>query len=222
MKSFDSHYDLVRSEFKNQEHRAYIGGFWEELGELQLSFLKQQGLKPEHKLLDMGCGSLRGGVKFIDYLKPFHYFGLDINPHLIEKGRELELNEELAKKVNDQSFTSNASFSPEFNVDSFDYGIAFSLFTHVPAERIRECLVKLRTKFMNGHFFATVFVVEANKYCEHAEQKMGIVTKPNEDPYHYTLTQLKHLAEESGWKFTWVGDFNHPRNQQMALFTVPT
>ncbi|MBZ9610335.1 SAM-dependent methyltransferase [Rheinheimera maricola] len=219
MSKIDSHYDLIRSEFNNQEHRAYIGGFWEELGTLQLSVLKQHGLQPHHNLLDIGCGSLRGGVKFIDYLAEFHYFGLDINPHLIQKGRALELTTELAAKVSNDNFTSNATFTADFDIDQFDFGIAFSLFTHLPAERIRECLIQLRPKFNHGKFLATVFIVEPEEYPQKVTQKLGIVTKPDEDPYHYTLEMLENLARETGWSFTWIGDFNHPRNQKMVMFS---
>jgi cyclopropane fatty-acyl-phospholipid synthase-like methyltransferase len=43
-----------------------IGGLGELMGDHQLQFLVDQGLKPEHRLLDIGCGSLRLGVKAID------------------------------------------------------------------------------------------------------------------------------------------------------------
>jgi hypothetical protein len=42
-------------------HRNYVGGMWEEIGKLQFDFLVQQGLKPSHCFLDIGCGSFRGG-----------------------------------------------------------------------------------------------------------------------------------------------------------------
>jgi cyclopropane fatty-acyl-phospholipid synthase-like methyltransferase len=47
----------------------------------------KEGLKPEHYLLDIGCGSLRGGVHFIAYLEPRHYFGIDKDEQLLEAGR---------------------------------------------------------------------------------------------------------------------------------------
>ena len=37
-------------------HREAIGGLWDELGEHQLGFLIREGMKPHHKLLDIGCG----------------------------------------------------------------------------------------------------------------------------------------------------------------------
>ncbi|HEY7982454.1 MAG TPA: hypothetical protein VID19_13355, partial [Candidatus Eremiobacteraceae bacterium] len=37
-------------------HRAYVGGIWEEIGKLQFDFLVAHGLRPEHHLVDVGCG----------------------------------------------------------------------------------------------------------------------------------------------------------------------
>ena len=68
-------------------HRWAIGGRWEEIGQLRLDFLRERGLQPQHHLLDVGCGSLRGGVRFILYLETGHYSGLDRNDRLLDVGR---------------------------------------------------------------------------------------------------------------------------------------
>src|SRR5262245_17052197 len=84
------HRALTDEEIRAGAHRDFVGGLWDEIGRLQFDFLVAHGLKPEHKLVDVGCGALRGGVHFIRYLKPGHYFGLDLNASLIKAGeREL-------------------------------------------------------------------------------------------------------------------------------------
>ena len=80
----ESHYYLNNN--KNINHREYIGDKWDEIGKLQFDFLIKKGLKPHHKLIDIGCGSLRGGVHFINYLNKKNYFGTDINYDLIKIG----------------------------------------------------------------------------------------------------------------------------------------
>ena len=65
-----SHYDALENMKKavaDGHHREVIGGMWEELGRLQKRFLIEQGLKPDHRFLDMGCGSLRAGVPLTDF-----------------------------------------------------------------------------------------------------------------------------------------------------------
>ena len=53
-------------------------GQWEEHRCFQIAFLREQGLKPSHKILEIGCGPLTGGIPIIRYLEPNNYFGLDI------------------------------------------------------------------------------------------------------------------------------------------------
>jgi hypothetical protein len=43
-----------------EDHRRCVGGKWDEIGKLQIDFLKEQGLEKNMKFLDIGCGSLRG------------------------------------------------------------------------------------------------------------------------------------------------------------------
>ena len=66
-------------DIRRQKHRDFIGGKWSEIGQLQFDFLLESGLQPHHKLLDIGCGCLRGGIHFINYLEASNYSGLDIN-----------------------------------------------------------------------------------------------------------------------------------------------
>jgi hypothetical protein len=56
----DSIYDNtahIRSQVNAGRHREVVGDLWDELGNLQLAFLRKHGLRPEHRLLDIGCGS---------------------------------------------------------------------------------------------------------------------------------------------------------------------
>ena len=136
--------DAVTAAIKRGLHRKVIGGMWDELGQLQLDFLKAQGLGPAHDLLDVGCGSLRGGVKFIPYLDPGGYWGIDKDPTLLQVGWDIELAKcgltarqprvQLVCLDDFQFFSLGAQF---------DYAIAQSLFTHLPLNRIRRCLARL-------------------------------------------------------------------------------
>ena len=79
-------------------HRDYVGGMWDEIGELQFSFLKRQGLRPDQVLLDIACGSLRLGVKAIPYLQPGHYLGIEKEQQLLDAGVQQELGETLLQQ----------------------------------------------------------------------------------------------------------------------------
>ena len=72
-------------------HREYIGGRWDEIGALQFDFLVAHGLRPEHVLLDIACGSFRLGVRAVPYLDAGNYHGIEKERRLIEIGAEQEL-----------------------------------------------------------------------------------------------------------------------------------
>eukprot|EP00929_Paragymnodinium_shiwhaense_P056529 TRINITY_DN28286_c0_g1_i2.p3 TRINITY_DN28286_c0_g1~~TRINITY_DN28286_c0_g1_i2.p3 ORF type:complete len:106 (-),score=24.72 TRINITY_DN28286_c0_g1_i2:81-398(-) len=57
-----TYYELPGAE----NYQEDVGAAWDTIGPLQLEFLRGQGLLPQHRLLDLACGSLRGGVHFVD------------------------------------------------------------------------------------------------------------------------------------------------------------
>src|SRR5881275_1842689 len=71
-----------------RDHRAAVGGHWDDVGRLQFETLVALGLRPEHRLLDMPCGSFRAGRFFADYLEPGNYIGVDADAELIDAGRK--------------------------------------------------------------------------------------------------------------------------------------
>ena len=70
-----------------QDPAAGIGGLWDQMGEKQLAFLRKEGLRIEHKLLDVGCGTLRAGRLFIGFLAPGNYTGFDLSKEAINQSR---------------------------------------------------------------------------------------------------------------------------------------
>lgn len=84
----------TREEIHKVSHRAFVGGdgdYWDKIGDLQFRFLVERGLAPSDTLIDVACGSLRGGVRFIRYLEPGHYLGIDKYIELIIYGVGAEL-----------------------------------------------------------------------------------------------------------------------------------
>lgn len=63
-------------EFLDETHHRAYGRPWC-IGRDYFRFLRDIGLRPEHRVLDFGCGAGRLGVWLIGYLAPGHYFGID-------------------------------------------------------------------------------------------------------------------------------------------------
>jgi SAM-dependent methyltransferase len=200
-----------------------IGGMWEELGQLQFDFLVRQGLAPDMLLLDVGCGCLRGGIHFIKYLDSGNYYGLDLNQPLLDAGYDEEVTAAgLQARLPRENLICDSQFAFERFGKSFQYALAQSVFSHLPLNHIRLCLIKLAACIAKGgRFYATFFVSPPGHAIELPllHEPGGVVTHPHRDPYHYTVEDLTWCAKGLPWKVDYLGEWNHPRAQKMILFT---
>jgi SAM-dependent methyltransferase len=200
------------------DHRAVVGGMWEEMGRKQLEYLVEQGLRPDHHFLDVGCGSLRGGIHFVRYLEPDRYCGLDIQQPLLDAGRrELDaagLDPDAAWLMQDDAFRFGR-FERRF-----DFALAQSVFTHLPFNTIMRCLAEIECALRpGGRFYATFFRHPAPRLsAEPLRQTEKITSYPDRDPFHYDPDVFRWAVEGSTLDVELVGDWDHPRNQQMLLF----
>ena len=217
---------LVHSKFsriaKPHWHKIAVGGLWEEMGKLQFNFMVGEGLKPEDYLLDVGCGSLRGGIHFVRYLEPGHYFGIDINRDLIEAGKgELKKNHLTDKKpvLTEMDNFLFSSLSQEFN-----YALAQSVFTHLPLNSILMCIMNIdKVLVWGGRFYATFFEnPEGRSRLEPIVHPRadgpGIATYFDKDPYHYDFETFKWMCEGTKLRVEYIGEWGHPRDQKMLVF----
>ena len=209
----------MRERLRQKRHRDYVGGLWEELGRFQLEQLVQHGLLPEHRLLDIGCGCLRGGVHFVRYLKPGGYYGHDLHPELIAAGLEEELAP-LGLGVPPAHFQTNADFDFSGFPVLFDFALAQSLFSHLPFNEIRLCLERLAPHMRpGGRFYATFFALPDDQPLAQAyRQPRGPNTLPHQDPYHYYPRDMEYACLGLPWRLVRLGDVGHPRGQHALLY----
>lgn len=217
-------HDKIAEQAAGGQHRELVGGLWDEIGALQLGFLQANGLTPQHKLLDIGCGSLRLGVRAVDYLEAGNYWGTDINKSLLSTGYQKEIVPAgLNHKLPRENLIVDADFTFAGLPRSFDFAIAQSVFTHLPLNHMRLCLANL-AEHIDGPctFFLTAFIVPQEALSTSFKHYPGeITTHPHRDPYHYSLLDLQYVTSGLPWSVEYVGDWKHPRNQKMATFSKP-
>jgi SAM-dependent methyltransferase len=129
-------FGMVRAAEKRQElvGPAYL---WEMKRDFQIAFLKQQGLKPNHFLLDFGCGVLRGGIPLIAYLDQGRYYGHEVRPAVLEEGRKALAEAGLGYK----SPTLASGELRDWHLsESFDFVWAFSVLIHLSDGILEESL----------------------------------------------------------------------------------
>jgi SAM-dependent methyltransferase len=209
----------VRYRLSPGSYRVAVGGLWDEVGTLQFEYLVAQGLEPDHRLLDIGCGSMRGGLRFVEYLSPGHYYGLDISPDLLSAGRRELANAGLTAREPHLIVDDGFRFG-RFEA-SFDYALALSVFTHFPFNVIMRCLAEVEHVLSpGGRFYATFYLNPGPRLNvePHKERAAGITTV-DADPFYYDPDMFRWAVAESSLEFSLIGDWKHPRNQQMMVFT---
>ena len=195
-------------------------GHWEYLGQLQFDYLVARGLQPHHDFLDVGCGPLRAGVLFIKYLDAGKYAGIDKRDDVLEVSRLVELRR---AGVEDKAPALLASETFEFGKfgRTFDYAIAQSVFTHLSLNSITRCLVEMG-KVLNpgGRFYATIHLnPHGRHFVEDITQPTGLISHYDRDFFHYDLESLHFACEGTGLTLTNEGEWGHPNNSKMLVFT---
>lgn len=209
---------IFKSKLNPVRHRWITGGAWDEMGEAQLNFLVDQGLDPSHHVLDVGCGALRGGLHLVRYLDAGHYCGMDRNPALLKAGGQELYRAGLSNKgavlLQDDVF----SF---FRFDrTFDYALAHSVFTHLPFNAIMRCLSEMETALNpGGRFYATFFCNPGRRLRNDDIKAVYHVLHCDRDPYYYDPDIFRWAVEGSELSFSLYGEWGHPRDQQMLVFT---
>lgn len=202
LQAYSRHTDL-RVEVDPQ---SAIGGMWEEIGQLQFEFLINKGLHVQDKMLDIGCGTLRGGRHFIKYLNIGNYHGIDISPKAIAFARQLVQEEELSEKRPHLLVSEKKDLKfREFFGEAFDYILAQSVFTHLKPEHIKECFENIG-RIMHDN---SVFYFTYSKGEEHRKNSLK--------DFCYPFSFFESLAEQQ--KFTLQDcskDYIHPRGQLMV------
>lgn len=114
-------------------------------------------MNTESKVLDIGCGCLRIGIKLINFLDKECYYGIEPNKFMLDTGIKHLLNG-TANNTKDPSFSNTASFQlDDFQVDKFDYFIARSIWTHASKEQIIAMLDLFESSSTVGaKFFASI------------------------------------------------------------------
>lgn len=214
--------ELISAKIRRGDHRVAVGGMWNKIGRLQFEYVRDHGLARDMRFLDVGCGCLRGGLHFVDYLEARHYYGIDLSQDLLDVGYDVEiLNAGLQQKLpRDNLYCTDNFDASRFEID-FDMALALSVFTHLPSNYMKLCLTRLSEVMKpGGIFFATVFISPDNHDWNQALQHTpgDITTFPDRDPFHYRADHAKSCCLGLPWKLENLESWNHPRDQWMATF----
>ena len=198
-------------------YRSYVGpeNLYDEMGGLQFTILFELGLREDHTLLDIGCGSLRAGRLFIPYLKPNKYFGVEPNQELVLEGLDHEVGRDLVNIKNPLFFhvdNFNFHFNGHAPSDGFDYLLAQSIFTHATRTQIAQCMHNAGAVMHKWSIFVATYF---NATRRDGEDDPVEWTYPSVVKYPYLF--MKDAANKVGLSMDIMIDTPHPVGQTWIL-----
>jgi SAM-dependent methyltransferase len=125
-------------------------------GRLQLMTLLREGLYPDSKVLDLGCGCLRGGYWLIHFLDRGRYFGIEPAAAMLEKGIEHVLEPELLEQKQPR-FDTNDRFDLSVFGEKFDVVLARSIWSHAAKAQVQAMLDAFAANSTADAFFLTSY-----------------------------------------------------------------
>jgi SAM-dependent methyltransferase len=125
----------------DDHYMAYVGppGQYDFLGATQFRLLTTLGLRESHRVLDLGCGSLRVGRLLVPYLLPDCYHGIEPNAWLVDDAIEHQLGRDILR-IKRPRFDANTEFRADVFGVEFDFIVAQSIFSHATPDLIVTAL----------------------------------------------------------------------------------
>jgi SAM-dependent methyltransferase len=159
-------------------------------------------------MIDIGCGTLRGGRHFIRYLDAGGYTGIDLSPEAIAFAENLVVEEDLAHKRPRLLVSLRPALDfADVAGQRFDVLLAQSVFTHLPAEAVAECFAHVGNVMADGAAFWFTF----------AERET--VMRESWKAFRYPFSFFEDLAARHGFRVERMTDYAHPRGQKMVRLT---
>lgn len=134
--------DVILAADNIASENIFLGGpqnAFTRIGRNQLIALLDAGLTPDCKVLDVGCGCLRGGWWLIHFLNPGNYFGIEPNTIMLETGLK-HLFKDQSISVKCPSFAHNDNFDFAIFGVKFDFLVARSVWSHAAPKQIEAML----------------------------------------------------------------------------------
>lgn len=188
--------DLLRKSRATGDAAPSVKGLYDiSVGEKYVDFLKVEGVKPDQKVLDFGCGYGRIAVPLIRYLDKGNYVGVDLSAERIRLAREYISVESLDEKEPTLSVAPPSNKMDYLPAADFDVVWAHSVFAHMPVSDFRMCLTQLRTLLrpegvlMGNYGFS--------------ERRM----KTNLSAFFFTEAEVREIVDEAGFVYGETSDY---------------
>lgn len=173
-----------RAEAMMAEHgfQGVPSGTFEQAGRQQFVAFLREGLRPESRVVEFGCGCLRIAYWLVRFLEPGGYCGIEPATRRVELGKQYLFSpEELAHKA--PRFDDNEVFDTSVFGGRFDFFLGRSIWTHASKGQIEATLDSFVRDATDAGVFLTSYLPAAG---------------PEDDYQGATWVGTSHLSDEPG------------------------
>ncbi len=203
--------DISQLKAGDQHYLAYVGppDQYDFMGATQFRLLCTLGLRANHSLLDFGCGSLRAGRLFLNYLDEGRYFGIEPNQWLIEGAINKMVGRDLVA-IKKPRFDYNSDFMTNVFSERFDFIVAQSVFSHASGDLINIALHNFKASLKPTGIIVATFFKGDSDYDGSGWVYPGCVS--------YRHSTIERFAKEAGLFIAQL-PWYHPR-QTWYTFSI--
>ena len=190
-------------------YRAYVGPpeDYDLISAMVFNLLTTLGLRQHHKVIDIGCGSLRNGRLLIPYLNAGNYIGIEPNQWLIDDGVRHEIGNDLVNIKRPALLVGDSAAVLPEEVQA-DFVFAQSIFSHCGLDLFEQWLDGIQPHLKDDGVFAATFLVDEKDFEGSGWVYPGCVK--------YRVETISALADRLGYRFKML-NWWHPR-QAWCLF----
>ena len=197
-------------------------------GREQLIFMLMNGLTPDSKVLDIGCGVLRAGYWLIHFLDAGCYFGIEPSAERLAIGLNTIL-EPHVQETKRPRFDANANFDTSVFHEKFDYYLAYSVWTHAPKQQIVVMLDNFLRDAKDDGIFLTTFLPADWRHADYGGDQWIGTSHESDSPgcIHHSFRWIQSECRRRGLSVrvlgkdtthgqTWLGITRHGRSPELS------
>lgn len=193
----------------DDHYRAYVGPpmDYDLVAAMTFNLLIALGCRQQHKVLDVGCGSLRVGRLLIPYLNKHGYAGIEPHGWLIKEGIERETGEDQVRIKEPRFHISDNAAELIKDQTRYDFVIAQSIFSHCGLDLLQAWLAQFAELIADNGTAVVTYIDGTEDTDAKGWVYPGCV--------NFTGQTMARLAREHSLEFVPLR-WRHPR-QQWAL-----
>lgn len=182
-----------------KNYKTYVGPIenWDYVPRYVIPHMFNYGLRPNTRLLDIGCGSLRNGRFLIPFLDTGNYHGLEPQQDIVNEGLKNELISEIVEFKKPQFYFNNQFEVPDIKIDM---AIAIQVFIHCGPEQLKQCLSMLQTRLV-GPLLISLNIGDKDKVFDKKGIHYAYIGASHAGTYYTTETAEK-IFNDSGFTLT--------------------